>query len=245
LSTEEHLLPNEIIKYTSPKPVHLEKDSMKFSLHITNIRLVLHGKERSIEEKLSDIDYFVYREKKGIFPKCYIRFWTGTKKVDLIGDRDTMKQIYSELQKHLKLKPKKGGAIIVLGEDEFPIRQLEVFCKKKNVELKQVLHSGGGFVLLVPEDSFDYASEDLVRMLEDEWNWNLECLPNGKFKITIIPELPTQKTVYKVDRPELADYSQLIINSERKRIPSVDHAWLEALYMEAKIIDIFVDGQIV
>jgi hypothetical protein len=209
------------------------------------MRLVLYEKGRLISEKLSDIDYFVYREKGGIFPKSFIRLWIGTKKTDLIGEKDNLQQIYNELQKHLKLKLKRGGAIIVLGEDEFPLRHLEAFCKKKNVELKQVLHCGGGFVLLVPEDSFDYASEDLVRMLEDEWNWNLECLPNGKFKITIIPELPTQKTVCKVDRPELAEYSQLIIDSKPRWISPSDYSWLEALYMEAKITDILVDGQIV
>ena len=195
------------------------------------MRMIFYEKAHLKTEKLSDIDYFVYREKGGIFPKTYIRLWIGTKKTDLIGDRDNMKQIYNELQKCLKQKLKKGGKIIVLGDDEFPIRELEAFCKKKNVELKQVLHFGGGFVLLVPEDFLEWASEDLVRMLEDEWNWNLETLPDGKFKITIVTELPiTHKHVFI---------------TKKEWLSPADHAWLEALYMEAKIIDILVDGQIV
>jgi len=210
------------------------------------MRLILHEKTHLIAEKLSDIDYFVYREKGGFFPKTYIRLWIGTKKTDLIGERDNMKQIHNELRKYLHRKLKKGGNIVLSPHDPdmFPMRKLEAFCKKKSVELKQVLHSGGGFVLLVPEDFFDWASEDLVRTIEDEWNWNLECLPNGKFKITIIPEL--KKEVHKTDRSELAGYSQLIVDKSKQIwLRPSSAALLEALYVEAKIIDILVDRQIV
>jgi len=194
LSIEKNLLPNEIIKYTSKKPIKLDKNSEKFWLYITNMRLVLCAKSGHLmSEKMSDIDHFSYREKGRLLPKAYIRLWIGTKKTDLIGERENIKQIYNEFQKYIKQRLKKGGVVLV---DLIP--KLLAFSKETNADWTQALHSGGEIVLSIDEEVLKRSPKGFVKMLEDEWNWNLEYLSNGKVKITIIPELPITRKYIRI-----------------------------------------------
>lgn len=105
---EEFLLPKESMRYSGIEEVEYEEST--YSLFITNIRLILYGrkglvfqKERIVSERLTEIQAVNYHEKGLERNLMILEVYTPKKKMDIVGSKDSIKQVYEKLIEYMEL----------------------------------------------------------------------------------------------------------------------------------------------
>ena len=107
LVLKDFLLPNETIRYESPRKIRYLGD--KFYFYITNQRILAYRskgkvfkKDRIIAEKLEAIKSLNYHEKGLMRKKGCLGVQTESKRMFFEGKIPDMKGIWQELQKYIK-----------------------------------------------------------------------------------------------------------------------------------------------
>ena len=108
MSLQDFLSPNEVVKYTCMDLV--SHANRMYNLHITNDKLVLHSKRGIIFKKddiiahrLAEILTMRYEEKGMISKKGILEVHMNDKKLPLEGRPSSIKAVWQELQKYIKV----------------------------------------------------------------------------------------------------------------------------------------------
>jgi len=107
MGLDEYLLPNEEIRFQSPG--YVEYGEIKYTLYLTNKRLILYRqsgfgpfkKDNIVTEKLEEIQSLKYREEGFINKKGIIEVVTKTRRFFLKGSTGSIKTLYQTLQEML------------------------------------------------------------------------------------------------------------------------------------------------
>jgi hypothetical protein len=103
---EDFLMPGESVRYSSPEPV--EYQGGKYYFMITDRRVIWHRqkglifkKDNVISENISDIVDMVFNEKGIVSKKGIVNITTTRKKLEFSGKKESILEIYKELQQFI------------------------------------------------------------------------------------------------------------------------------------------------